>query len=254
MAIYLAKKFHKELSGKNMKVMAVYNAYRAGGLEVNGKYVGRSFIYFPKRINAEIVLSGDPASKIVEGEEMELREKKWNKETRVFEFHKVKDKLDGEFWKTYKKVFDISVIVGEEAEMSTYDKLEKRNIANKFPGGTEVVLQEMPASRVRGLLESLDLDNGVQLVSGKDKAGNVAMVKPYDWEDEYKEKLVGVFFKYSVKGEGLDTKFIFKEGKEFNPEALANEVQDKAFDDAPEFAKPKVAVVEEEITIDSIPF
>ena len=74
----------------------------------------------------------------------------------------------------------------------------------------------------------MDEDKGeiVPMKEGKDKAGNDAMVEVYDWEDELKNVLEGKFVKMKVSGEGMDTKYIFQEGKEFakvEPEAPAKD-------------------------------
>ena len=54
---------------------------------------------------------------------------------------------------------------------------------------------------------------------GKDKAGNEAMVEVYDWEDTLKNVLEGKFVKMKVSGEGMDTKYMFQEGKAFVKQA-----------------------------------
>lgn len=78
------------------------------------------------------------------------------------------------------------------------------------------------------------MDAGIQLVPGKLRDGSEGMVKPYDWEDGYKEKLEGKFVQMRVRGVKLDTTYSFKEVPEFLianevAEAFADEVTDMPF-------------------------
>ena len=80
------------------------------------------------------------------------------------------------------------------------------------------------------------MDSGVQFVDGKDKLGNPAKVKPFDWEDGVKNQLEGKFIQMRVKGTGLETKYIFKEVAPF----LVEEKQSNS--------------TTEELTLEDVPF
>lgn len=217
MTAYVKPKYVRKLDGKNIRINKVFNAYRSGGLEIGGKWVGKSFVYFPKRITDDVIASGDERAKYAPGDElaMELREKSYNREAGRFEFTRVKEKLDGEFFKTYKKVFDVEVTLGETVSIPTWDKVAKQEVNSEFGIGETLMLQEFSAGKLKTLLEDLELDSHVELVDGKDKMGNAAKVKPYDWEDNLRKELEGRFVVIRVKGEGMDTKYKFKDGVPF---------------------------------------
>lgn len=221
--VYVKRSNHKLLGEQSLGINRVFSNYRAGGLEVNGKYTARVFHYFPKRLTEEVVMGNDESAKKVDGDVMELRERKWNKDARTFEFHKVKDKLDREFFATYKKVYDVEVIISQPTKLPVWDSMSKTEVEETFPAGTSIVLKEFPASRLKAVLEVLDLDASIQLVDGKDKAGNPAKVKPFDWEDDVKDLLERKFISFKVRGAGLDTTYTFKEGKEFDANAMMSE-------------------------------
>lgn len=203
-----------------MKVVKVYNFYRDGGLEVKQpdgsmKYVGKTFVNIPKRIKDNIVIQWDEQLKYIEGDEMELREVIWDKEIKARTFVKYTGKLDKDFYSTYKKVYDLEVIVKDEFKNQVWDKEAGTEVMKTFSGWVSATLNSFPVGRLKNLLESLELDAGIEKIKGKDKAGNEAMVMPYDWEDSVKNKLEGKFFSMRVRGEGLDTKYSFKEAPEF---------------------------------------
>ena len=248
MTTYVKRSQHKLLGEQSLKIKKVFNNYRSGWVEVAGKYVARSFIYFPKRLTEDMVVSWDERAKLTPQDEgnMELREKKWNKEARQFEFYKVTDKLDREFFAAYKKVYDIEIVTSKDITLPLWDSASRTEVPTLVPANSEVILKEFPASRLKALLEALDLDGSIQLVDGKDKAGNPAKVKPYDWEDDVKDLLNDKFFSFKVRGEGLDTTFTFKEAKEFE---VAN------VDSAQEvFDVPTEPATKQEIDVNDLPF
>jgi hypothetical protein len=230
---YIKRKNQKNLDGNTMKIVKVYNFYRDGGLEVRQadgsmKYVGKTFVNCPKRIKDNIVIQGDEQLKYIEGDEMEFREVVWNKELKARTFVKYAGKFDKDFYATYKKVYDIEVIVKDEFTNPVWDKDANAEVLKTFEGGVSATLNSFPVGRLKNLLESLELDTGIEKIKGKDKAGNEAMVMPYDWEDNVKNKLEGKFFSMRVRGEGLDTKYSFKEAPEF---VIMNEAQNVFEDD-----------------------
>lgn len=233
---YIKRKNQKNLDGNTMKVVKVYNFYRDGGLEVKQsdgsmKYVGKTFVNIPKRIKDAIVIQGDEQLKYIEGDEMEFREVVWDKELKARTFVKYNGKMDKDFYSTYKKVYDVEVVVKDEFKNPVWDSEAKSEVVKTFEGGVSATLNSFPVGRLKNLLESLELDTGIEKVKGKDKAGNEAMVMPFDWEDGVKNKLEGKFFSMRVRGEGLDTKYSFKEAPEFIVAAeVANTFSDEPLD------------------------
>ena len=153
-AIYLKAKHFRLLDKKGFVIENVYPAYRSGGVEVNGKFVGKSFYSFP-----------------VEGtDKTEFREKIWNKDLREFQFVKYEGKLDKEFFSVYKKVFDIEVSLLDSISAPTWDSISRSEIDTFIAIGDKVVFQGVSSSKLKTLMEDLELDDGVELVAGKDKA------------------------------------------------------------------------------------
>jgi hypothetical protein len=240
---YIKNKNLRKLDENTFLIKKVYPSYRDGGLETKQpdgtvKYVGKTFVYVPKRIKDEVVLQGDEQLKFIQGDEMELREAVWDKELKTRKFVKVKQKLDKDFFSTYKKVYDVEVAVKSGFTIPVWDKDAKKEVDTKFDDGVSATLVAFPAGRLKNMIEALDLDKGIQLVQGKDKAGNDAMVRPFDWEDTVKNKLEGKFVEMRVRGTGLDTKYSFREGKEFVELNTAEDVFDNG----------------EEIAVEDIPF
>ncbi len=204
-SIYIKKKYHRLLDGNSFKINKVYNFYREGGLEVpqvggGVKYVGKTFVNCPSRITDEVVIQGDEQLKPVAGESMSFREVIWNKDLKQREFHKYNGKLDKDFFSTYKKVYDVEIVIKDSLTLpAVWDSEAKAEVEKTFEGGVSATLNAFPVGRLKNLIESLDLDSGVQLVSGKDKAGNPAMVKPFDWEDGVKNTLEGKFVQMRVR-------------------------------------------------------
>lgn len=196
-AIYQKAKNFRLLNGVPFIVTNVYPAYRSGGVEVGGKFIGKSFYSFPKE----------------NGEGNEFREKIWDKEAKEFRFVTYTGKLDKEFFATYKKVYDVEVELARSVNLHVWDKESRSEVPTAVEAGEKVVFQAISASKIKTMVEDMDLDGGVVLVDGKDKAGNPSKVKPFDWEDGCKELLVGVLMEMKVRGEGMDTKYSFKEPK-----------------------------------------
>ena len=114
--------------------------------------------------------------------------------------------MDREFFKTYKKVFDLKVVFEQPQEV--------KNWKNEAETGNEITLTQVSASKVKNIL-TVVADVEPPMVEWKDKAGNDCMVAEFDWEDKYRDALENVFVEMTVTGEGLDTKYNFSAGKEF---------------------------------------
>lgn len=115
---------------------------------------------------------------------------------------------------------DIDIAPSKDATFNIWDSGMQKEVPVTMGLGNTFTLRGVPASRVIGMLEAHDLDANVELVDGKDKTGNPAKVRPYDFEDNLINDLAGKFIKFKVRGEGMDTRFTFKEGEEFDPTAM----------------------------------
>lgn len=217
------------LSDKSILILKVYSPYRHGWDDSQKKF--RSFYYFPARLTSDIVYSWDESAKIKDGDTFVLREKFWDDSVRKFGFKKTG--VDGTFYKTYKKVFDMDVAIKDDTVFNIWDGQLKKEVPVTMGLGNTFTIRNVLASRVIGMIEAHDLDSWVELVDGKDKTGNPAKVRPYDFEDALVKELTGKFIKFKVRGEGMDTRFTFKEGEAFDPTS---------------------APVSDEITMDDIPF
>lgn len=196
----------RDFNKKTFQVKDVYAPYRAGGIETASGFKFRTFYDLPED-EREVVFTGDEKIKASpNASKRELREKIWNKNERVFEFHKVKDRQDREFFKTYKKVFDVKVVFEQPVTVTNWKGEEQT--------GNEVVLQQVGASKIKSMLQVV-AEVEPRLVDGKDKTGKPAKVPAFDWEDGEKYKLKDLFVKIMVSGEGMDTKYVFTPGKEF---------------------------------------
>ena len=126
--------------------------------------------------------------------------------------------MDGEFFKTWKKVFDLEIETEQPMEVDAWDK----DIGKTKKSDTSFNITCVSAGKLKSLLRGImDEDKGevIPMTQGKDKAGNEAMVEAYDWEDSLKNIAEGKYVKVKVSGEGMDTKYMFQEGKEFAAKA-----------------------------------
>ena len=99
----------RQFAKKVMKIKEVYSPYRAGGLEVNGKFLFKSFYQFPV-MEEDMITFADERLKpenIVADYKQEWREKVWVDKKLFFKKTKIDDYKT--FFKTYKKVFDMKV-------------------------------------------------------------------------------------------------------------------------------------------------
>ena len=217
------------LSDQSILILKVYKPYRYGWDDSVKKY--RSFYYFPARLTADVVYSWDESAKIQEWDTFVLREKFWDNDERKFAFRKIG--LDKTFYKTYRKVMDVDIAPSKDATVNVWDGGMQKEVPVTMGLGNTFTLRGVPASRVIGMLEAHDLDANVELVDGKDKTWNPAKVRPYDFEDNLINELSGKFIKFKVRGEGMDTRFTFKEGDEFDPTAMPTQPEGIAESDIP---------------------
>lgn len=204
------------LSEQSILILKVYKPYRYGWDDSEKKY--RSFYYFPARLTADVVYSWSEEAKIQEWDTFVLREKFWDNNERKFWFRKIG--VDRQFYKTFRKVMDIDIAPSKDVTFDVWDSGIQKEVPVKMGLGNTFTLRWVPASRVIGMIEAHDLDANVQLVDGKDKTGNPAKVRPFDFEDALIGDLVGKFIKFKVRGEWMDTRYTFKEGEEFDPTTM----------------------------------
>jgi hypothetical protein len=240
------------LAGIDIKMDKVFPPYRYGWVKFmrDGKEVNQSheFHYFPID-ERDSIPSGDESIKARKDEDKkELREKVKNRETGETSFVRVKEKLDGTWFKTFKKTFDVRLQLANPQNFPHY----------KFPDtgvDTDYVQVRLGSSKIKDMLENLTEETvGINLIPGKDKAGKPAMVRPFDWEDSLATKLEGVYFRFRTTGTGMDTRYVYKNTAPFTTKAEAEAV----FGDAPAAApakesKPRAGEPTQS-DVDSLPF
>ncbi len=213
------------MSDKDFLILKVYKPYRYGWDDNVRKF--RTFINFPSRIDDEVVYSWDTRAKIVEWDVMMPREQIWDNEAKKFCFKKIVANRD--FYKAFKKVFDVDVAPSSDVKFKIYDSKLKQDVDVTMGLGNTFTIKAVSAPRVIGMLEAFDLDANVPLVDGKDKLGNPAKVRPFDFEEPLVDGLRWQFIKWKVRGEGIDTRYTFKEGKSFDPMKEEIKIEDIPF-------------------------
>ena len=173
---YIYAKHFRKL--KDFTVTGIYAPYRSGGLKIDGKFIPRTFKY----------------------EGSELKEQKWN--GAGFDLVSFDDKKDAEFYKTYKKVFDVKVKLGNPLEVETTKK--------ELVTTDEFTINALGSFKVKEMLKA-DFDFQPKM-DGEREA--------FDWEDDVYSDIVGRSFSMKVTGVGMDTSYMFKyNGKEKNNDA-----------------------------------
>lgn len=202
----------RALSDVTLLLLKVYKPYRYGWDDSTKKY--RSFYYFPARLTQDIVYSWSDEAKIQDGDAFVLREKYWDNDVKKFAFKKIM--IDSSFYKTFKKVFDTDVSPESSAKFNVWNWALQKEVEVTLWLGNTFTLRAVPAARIIGMIEALELDSDVVLVKGKTRTWDEAMIRPYDFEDSKLDLLPWNFIKFKVRGEWMDTRYQFKEGKEFN--------------------------------------
>ena len=106
---YLKEKHLRNLAKTDLKITAIYPAYRSGWLVVWDKFIWKTFK--------------------VDKESWKLMEQKWNDSTKKFELIPMTEKMDKTFFQTYKKTFDVAF---ETANIITIDDVKKEYTDNQF--------------------------------------------------------------------------------------------------------------------------
>lgn len=202
----------RALNDKPILILKVYKPYRHGWDDNIKKF--RSFYNFPARLSDEVIYSWDESAKIKEGDTFSLREKFWDGDMKKFGFRKIK--FDGAMYKAFKKVFDVDIAPWMDADFKVYDSTIKQEVEATFGLGNTFTLKAVSKSKIVWMIEALDMDANVQLVDGKDKTGNPAKVRPFDFEDEIAPNLAGKFLKMKVRGQWMDTRYTFTEAPSFD--------------------------------------
>jgi hypothetical protein len=244
MSEYIKTTNLRQFANSTFLVKGIYNPYFDWWLDDWVKKTHRTFIKFPRSPHQILANWTEEIEEVkkLSLDNFELREKFWNKETSNFEFHKIKEKTDRDFFKIWKKVFDIDIQFDKEVEVERWGKDWKEVVKTSL-----VRVAVVGTWKIKNMILAL-VDEQPPMREGKDKAWNVAMVPEWDWEDTFKDKLVWKFIKMKVIWEGMDTKYLFSEGKEFitNNEDIEEDVFTSV--------KWRVKLPQEEIDIDTLPF
>ena len=190
--IYLNWSALRTFKWLNIRINNIYPFYRSWWVKTaDWKFIWRTFKY-----------SADAR----------LMEQKWNANERKFELVPFDDiKVDRDFFKTYKKVFDIEIETEKNISVENYKWTQEWNT---------FVIQGVSAFKIKEMLKATVIDD-VPEVDGKEM---------FDWEDNEYKKLTNVTLKFSVVWTWLDTSYNFKPISKFTS---MNEVSDIDMNDLP---------------------
>lgn len=213
----------RSLEGNTLGILKVYPPYRHWWDDSIKKF--RSFYNFPARLDSiEVVYSWAPEAKIQEWDTFSPREKFWDDTQKKFGFRATRREKG--FNKAFPKVFDVDVTLENPATFKVWDGTIKQEIDVTFGRWDTITIQALGASKVRAMMELYDLDSGIEKVDGKDRLSwETIKVMPYDWEDKLVGELIGKFVTFKVRGTWLDTRYTFKEGKEFDVNVNVSKIE-----------------------------
>lgn len=200
----------RQFSGKEFTILKFYKPYRSGCLQnADGTFTFKSFVEFPKCDDPVLSTGTDRIKEVPaleKGARGEWRQKVWNKDSERFDFVKMKEADTKDFYKNYKKVFDVVVYFTELQDVVRYKKKDGTLLKEL---NQEVYLEGVGAGKVKNMVRTL-LDVEIPMTMGKDRTtGEAKMVEAFDFEDDLKEQLIGKTCKVKVSGTGLDTKYMF---------------------------------------------
>ena len=177
--MYIKAKQFRELAKRDLKIIWVYWPYRSWGIKMWDKFLGRTFKY---------------------NEEWKLLEQKWNNDERKFNLVSFNDiKVDRDFFKTYKKVFDV--------------KFQTADIIEIWDQSDNTFVVQLSAYKLQEILRNTVVD---------DVPVNEEWNEKFDWEDDFKMDLIDTYIKFNVTWTWLDTKYTFKTWKPFSDEIDAD--------------------------------
>ena len=138
-------------------VKTIYPAYRSGGVKTaDGRFIGKTFV--------------EKDGKFME-KHFEKKGDKWD--ISLIEPTVI---IDRDFFKTYKKVYDVVITTGE---------------------GNEFTIQGLGVYKIQLMLKA-DMDFDVPMNGDKEQ---------FDWEDSVYKNIEGRTYKMKVTGAGLDTEY-----------------------------------------------
>lgn len=132
MAIKINNKYFKLLEPAEIQIVDIYPSYRSGWNETERKF--KNFYYFPNSITQDVLWQGEERNELKEGESSHLRIEEYDKEAKKFKFTKV-DTPNYEFFKLYKKVYDIDVIASKNVTVKVWDKEASAEVNKVIPAG-----------------------------------------------------------------------------------------------------------------------
>ena len=160
-----------QFSDKTIYIKNIYNPYRKG-FDMNTKKF-RTFKQFP-----------------VEGQDgkLEWKEQIWNDETKQMDFIPVTQKLDKSFYQTFKKHFDMEFILETPSTVVKY--FSKKDNQDVVVENERDIIFALPAGKLKNIIQSVT----------EYTENNPTIVTAFDWEDEARNELKGLFVKISITG------------------------------------------------------
>ncbi len=142
--------------------------------------------------------------------------KAWNKEERKFIETPYEGKIDRDFFKEYKKKYDIVVKTKDEVEVDVWDKNVKENVKTSWD---EFTVNKISDFLIKEMLLQTD--------TVEEEPMNWERPE-YNWEENYLERLKGMFVKDTITWAKLNTRHKFRKGKEFDLWIEKEETEDEA--------------------------
>jgi len=216
--IKIKSSLFRSLEPTQVQIVNIYPSYRYGWNDSEKTY--KTFSYFPDSATKDVLFQWDAEAIPSDNEtRFHLRLQEYDKSVGKFKFTKVAPP-NKDFFKTYKKVYDIEVALKSPVTVMVWDKNANREVEYTTSPWEVVRLTAFPASRIQSIAQSMMLTKGIDKVEVdvKDRlTGEVKKEKrlPFNWEDAIVPSMVGKAFEFAVDGTGLDTKYSFKEVSPF---------------------------------------
>jgi len=204
----------RNLEPAHILIKDIYPAYRSGWNEAESKT--KNYIYFPDSATQDVVFQWDTSIDYTDkSAKSHLRLQEWDNDAKKFKFTKVAPP-NRDFFKAYKKVFDVDVILSVDVSVQVWDSNAKTMVDYTISAGEDVRITALPAKKIQDIASSMMLTKWIEKVDAEvtDRVTwKVTKTKklPFDWEDGILASLINKAFQFSVEGEKLETKYAFAE-------------------------------------------